>query len=493
MDQNGVGVVGKQFINGEWIESSAPGSTEVRNPANLDEVVGVWPDGDRVDARRAVAAASATFPSWKAMPAIRRADLLKRVLSAMDRRRDEIARAITMENGKTLKDSHAEVQSSYRELEYQIAEGVRLPGEMRPANRKGIMAYQVRVPLGVVSVICPWNYPFSVPCRKVPPALMAGNTVVMKPSGLTPGVGKLFVELFEEAGFPPGVINMVCGGGSTVGAELTTAPEIRAISFTGSTGVGRCIHQTAAAGMKRTQLEMGGKNAIVVLKDADIDTAARAAVTGAYACAGQWCTATSRAIVESSVVGDFTDRVRELAQTLTVGDGFDEAVDMGPVCGATQLKTVLDYIEIGKNENARLIAGGSRITDGALANGCFIAPTVFDRVTPEMTIAREEIFGPLLSIMSVDDFDHAIRVANATDFGLSASVFTRDLGKAMSFVDQVEVGMVHVNEITAYKEPAFSFGGVKDSGYGIPEAGETGIEFFTEHKVVYVNYNSGGR
>lgn len=342
--------------------------------------------------------------------------------------------------------------------------------------------------MGVVSVICPWNYPFSVPSRKVTPALMAGNTVVFKPAGLTPGVGRAFVALFEEAGFPPGVINMVVGGGSTVGAEFTSAKEIRAISFTGSTEVGQSIHRVAAETMKRTQLEMGGKNAIVVLKDADLEAAAESAIVSAYACAGQWCTATSRAVVESSVAAEFKDRIRDLAAAMTVGDGFDESVSMGPVCGVDQLETVLSYVFIGKKEQARILAGGNQVTDGDLAKGCFVAPTIFDEVTPEMTIAQEEIFGPVLSVLTVGDFEEAVSVANAVHFGLSASVYTKDLEKALTFAEQIEVGLAHVNELTAYKEPAFSFGGVKDSGFGVPEAGRTGIEFFTEHKTTYVKY-----
>jgi aldehyde dehydrogenase (NAD+) len=478
----------KQFINGKWRASQSKMTFEQRNPADLREVTAVWPKGGREDARSAIDAAAAAFPEWKSVPAVKKADLFKKVLAEMDARREEIAKMITLENGKTLKDSRAEVQSAYREMEYQIGEGLRLEGRMHPTARPGIFAYESREPLGVAAVISPWNFPFNVPGRKSTPALMAGNTVVFKPASLTPGVGKLFTELFEAAGFPPGVFNMVVGGGSSVGEVFTSAPEIQAVSFTGSTEVGRRIHRIASEHMIRTQLEMGGKNAIVVLKDADLDAASESAVTAAYACSGQWCTSTSRAIVESSIRPDFIDRVMSLVEKMKVGNGSDESVTMGPVCGTEQLESISEYLTIGREEGADCLAGGMRLSDDGLEEGCFIAPTVFDKVTPDMRIAAEEIFGPVLSILTAEDFDNALQLANAVPYGLSSSVYTEDLEKALTFVEGIEAGLTHVNMITAYKEPEFSFGGIKDSGFGIPEAGKTGIEFFTEHKVAYIKY-----
>ena len=480
----------QQYIGARWVESRGQKGFEHRNPARLSEVTGHWPAGDRGDATDAIAAAAAAYPTWKRTPAIKRADLFTKVLAAMDRRRDEIARIITLENGKTLKDSAAEVQSAYREMEYQVGEGLRIGGRTKPTAQEGVFAYETRDPLGVVAVISPWNFPFNVPGRKATPALMAGNTVVFKPASLTPGVGKIFTELFDEAGFPPGVINMVVGGGSTVGHELSTAPAIRAISFTGSTEVGRRIHLTAAERMIRTQLEMGGKNALVVLADADLDEAAESAVTAAYACSGQWCTSTSRVVVEESVRDALTERILSRVESIRVGDGAADDVTMGPLCGTDQLASVGAYLEIGVAEGARAIAGGTRLSDGSFSDGCFIAPTVFDRVRSDMRIAQEEIFGPVLSILSAADFDDAVRIANDVAFGLSSSIYTRDLERAMSFVERVESGLTHVNMISAYKEPAFTFGGVKDSGFGVPEAGESGIEFFTEHKVAYIRYRA---
>ncbi|MFP4430707.1 MAG: aldehyde dehydrogenase family protein [Spirochaetaceae bacterium] len=478
----------KHYIGGEWVTPAGGGTTEHYNPADLGEVTGAWPNGSEDDVARAIEAAAAAFPAWKATPAVHRGDRFLALLAAMDRRREEIARLITLENGKTLKDSRAEVQSSIREVQHQVGEGVRMLGRTHPSTKPDVLAYEKREPLGVVGIISPWNFPFNVPCRKVTPALMAGNSCILKPSGLTPGVAAIFAELFEEAEFPPGVFNVVFGGGSKVGNALVQAPHVRAVSFTGSTEIGKHIHAVSAPTMTRTQLEMGGKNPLVVLADADLDAAAEAAVTAGYACAGQWCTATSRVIVEASVAEELTRRILARVAELRVGNGLDESMTMGPVCGIKQVETISGYLEIGRKEGAIVAAGGERLSGPEYDRGCFIAPTVFTEVTPEMTIAREEIFGPVLAVIPVSGFEEAVTVANNVDFGLTSSVYTRDLAKAMRFVDRIETGMVHVNIMTAHREPAFSFGGVKDSGFGLPEAGQSGIEFFTEHKVVYVGY-----
>ncbi len=478
----------EQFIDGRWQKPGGGASFETRNPSNLSQVTGEWPAGNRTDADAAIAAAEAAYGTWRRKTVHERADLFARVIAAMDRRREEIARQITIENGKTLKDSHAEIQSAYREMQYQVAEGVRLAGRMQPSARPGVFAYETRVPLGVVAVISPWNFPFNVPCRKITPALMAGNTCVFKPASLTPGVGRLFVELFEEAGFPAGVVNMVIGGGSTVGAALTESSAIRAVSFTGSTEVGTGIHRAAADKLIRTQLEMGGKNAVVVLEDADLDAAAEATVLAAYACAGQWCTSTSRAVVCADVYDRFVSLVLERCSSVTVGDGLAPETVMGPVCGAEQFETVQSYLELGRSEGARLIAGTIPEAGSTDPTRCLIEPAVFADVTPSMRIAQEEIFGPVLSVLKVSDFDEALRIANDVPFGLSSSIYTRDLPKAMRFVNEIETGVTHVNMMTAYKEPGFAFGGVKQSGAGVPEAGSSGIAFFTEHKTVYIDH-----
>ena len=478
----------QNYIDGQWAGSSDGKTFEQRNPANLEDVTGLWPASTRDDARRAIAAAQKAFPDWARLSPLKRADYLKAALEAMKRRRDELAEVLTRENGKTIAESKIEIDAAIKEMEFQIHEGVRLGGQTVASAFEGVFAYSVRQPLGVVSIISPWNFPFNVPGRKGTPALMAGNTVVFKPASLTPQTGLKFVELFIEAGLPPGVLNFITGGGSTVGDEMITHPAIKAISFTGSTAVGRSIHQKAAQIMARTQLEMGGKNPLVVLEDADLELAAKSAVTGAYACAGQWCTSTSRVVVVKRIAAEFIERVRSLASALVVGDGRDSKTTMGPVCGTEQLKGILNYIEIGKREGARLLLGGNRLTGPAYDKGCFIAPTLFADVTPSMTIAREEIFGPVLSILEAADFEQAIEIANGVEFGLASSIYTSDLGKAFTFLERTEVGLTHVNLVTALKEPQLSFGGIKASGYGIPEAGKTGIEFFTEHKVAYVKY-----
>lgn len=474
------------LVGGEWIKPTSTDRFEQRNPVDLNEVTDTWPLAGEADTIAAIEAAEQAYASWRRMPPVKRADLFKGVLERIDRRREEIARMITIENGKTIKESRSEVQSGYREMEYQIGQGLRMEGRTVPSINEGVLTYSVRTPLGPVAIITPWNFPFNVPVRKITPALMAGNTCILKPASLTPGVGKLFAELFEE--FPPGVINFITGSGSVAGKILSTDARIKAISFTGSTDVGRRIHETAARSLIPTQLEMGGKNPVVVLADADLEAASAGIVTSAYTCAGQWCTSTSRVIVETAVADELSDRIVDGVRALRVGNGLVEGHTMGPVCGSEQLETILGYIDIGRSEGAKILAGGSQMTGRDEKDGCFIEPTVFGGVTPEMRIAREEIFGPALSILSVKDLEEAISVANDVEFGLTSSIFTKDLERAFSFVEETEVGFTHVNLMSGYREPAHSFGGIKASGHDVPESGETGIEFFTEHKVVYVKY-----
>lgn len=478
----------KNHIGGRWVESSSGETAEVRNPADLRELLWRVQSSGREDARRAIAAAAGAFPAWAAVPAAGRAEILQRALAAIVRRREEIAAILSRENGKTLGEARGELSSAIKEMGWQIAEGLRLCGQTVPSEKEGVFAYTVRRPLGVAAIISPWNFPFNVPCRKCVPALMAGNAVVFKPASATPRAGVCFVEAFEEAGLPPGVLNLVTGPGKTVGDELAANPAVRAVSFTGSTPVGAAIHAKAAATLARTQLEMGGKNPVVVLADADLDAAADATVAAAYACAGQWCTSTSRALVEAPVVESFQKRVLERVAAIRVGDGRDPGTTMGPVCGPDQLRMVLAHIEAGLKEGATLLAGGRQLREGALAHGCFIEPTVFGDVRPDMSIAREEIFGPVLAIMRVEDFEEAVAVANDVAYGLASSIYTSSLARAMSFVERTEVGLTHVNMPTAHKEAGLPFGGIKASGVGLPEAGASGIEFFTRHKAVYIKH-----
>ncbi len=479
---------GKNFIGGNW-QSAASGATFThRDPAALSHITGRFADSSPDDARAAIDAAVAAFPAWRALSPHSRKAYLEKALRATIARRDEIAATITLENGKTLAEARGEVDSAIKEMDFQIAEGIRLCGETVPVETEGTLAYSTRVPLGAVGIVTPWNFPFNVPGRKCIPALMAGNTVVFKPASLTPRTGLLFTELLADTGLPAGVINCVTGGGARVGSAIVEDPRIRAISFTGSTAVGRAIQAAAAPNLTPTQLELGGKNPAIVMPDADLDAAIPEIMRGAFACSGQWCTSTSRVIVLNEVADEVTDGLVHAIDGLSVGNGAADGTSMGPVCGEAQKSDVLRYVALGRREGARLRIGGEALSGEGLEDGCFIAPALFDQVTPEMTIAREEIFGPVLVVIAVASFDDAVAVANDIAYGLSSSIFTRDLRAALSFMERTEVGLAHVNLMSALKEPQLPFGGVKDSGAGPPEAGSAGIRFFTEHKVCYVKY-----
>ena len=478
----------QNYIDGRWTSSSDGSTFEQANPARLSEITGIFQSATPDDTLAAIEAAENAFPTWRDTPVHARAEILKKALANMNNRQEELAHILTLENGKTLAESRTEITSAIKEMEFQIGEGIRAYGDTLPSSIPGTLAYSVRQPLGVVGIISPWNFPFNVPGRKCTPALISGNTCVFKPASLTPQTGLRFTELFIDAGLPGGVLNFVSGSGRRVGNVLVTDPRVKAISFTGSTEVGMGIQKQAADTLTRTQLEMGGKNPVVVLEDADLDEAAEATVRAAYACAGQWCTSTSRAVVMKDIAQEFRVKVTQQAAAMVVGDGTDTNSTMGPVCGTEQLESIMAYIEKGKAEGATLLAGGNRMTGAPYDDGCFVEATVFAGVRPEMVIAQEEIFGPVLSIIEVDDFEEAIHVANGVRFGLCSSIFTNDLQRAMTFLERTETGLTHVNLMTALKEPQLTFGGIKESGFGIPEAGKTGIEFFTEHKVAYVKY-----
>ncbi len=482
----------RNYISGEWVVSSGGETYPEHNPADLSEVIGIYQKSTVEDTRNAISAAGDAFEHWSTLSVDARAEYLKKALALMVERTDSIAKVITLENGKTLAESRVEISAAINEMEFQIHQGLRMPGQMMPSAQQGVLAYQHRYPLGPAAVIAPWNFPFNVPARKITPALISGNTCVLKPAQLTSGAGEEFVKLFHDAGLPAGVLNMVTGSGRVIGDELVTNPIIKAITFTGSTEVGKAINIKAAAGLKRTQLEMGGKNPLVVMDDADIDAAAKSAVIAAFACAGQWCVSTSRALVHKNVMKPFVNRLLELTAEIKVGNGMDTQATMGPVCGEAQLKNILACIEKGKAEGAKLLVGGNQLKTPGLEKGCFIEPTIFADVTPEMFIAQEEIFGPVLGIMEISDLDEAIEISNGSKYGLGASIYTKDIARAMEFTDRIQAGLTHVNMHSAYKEPQLSFGGVKESGHGTPEAGQTGIEFFTEHKTVYINPGAKG-
>jgi aldehyde dehydrogenase (NAD+) len=482
----------KNYIGGSWQESSSGRFVPNRNPAT-GEVLGQAPLSSREEARAAVDAAAQAFPAWRDTPGPVRGRFLFRALEIFDREIPRLAEALTLEEGKTLAESRGELQRSRNIIEYIAGEGRRLRGETLPSELANTFAYTKREPLGVVALISPWNFPVAIPIWKIAPALVCGNTVVFKPATLTPWTASILMEIFEEAGLPPGVLNMVIGPGGTVGDELLTHPAVRAVSFTGSNDVGTKLYRQAAARGLRVQAEMGGKNPVVVLDDADLDLAVAGTAQGAYGSTGQRCTATSRVIVVEAIADRFVEALAARASRLVVGDGMDPATEMGPLVEASQMQTVLDYIAIGQREGARLVTGGDRLTDGALARGHFIAPTVFDHVTPSMRIFQEEIFGPVLSVCRVPDFDAAVEAANAVTYGLASSVYTRDVATAMRFVDRSEVGIVHVNNPTVGGEAHLPFGGTKATGVGPREQGSVAIEFYSELKVVYLDYTGARR
>ena len=479
---------GRNLIAGKWKPATGGKTFAQRNPANLTEVTGQFADSSAEDAQRAIAAAHAAFPAWRALSPQARKRYLVQALEAMIVRRDEIAAMIARENGKAYREAKAETDSAIKEMDYQIAEGIRLCGQTMPVEVDGTLGYSKREARGAVGIITPWNFPFNVPCRKCTPALMAGNTVVFKPASLTPRTGLLYSELLSDTGLPAGVFNCVTGLGRDVGGTIVRDARIKAISFTGSTLVGKSIQAQAALNLTPTQLELGGKNPAIVMPDADLGLAVAEIVKGAFACSGQWCTSTSRVIVLEENAAALTERLVAAAGAISVGPGMSNDCGMGPVCGAAQKADILRFIEQGRAEGARLLLGGNALDGAGYADGCFIAPTIFDQVRPDMVIAREEIFGPVLVILVVKSFEAAVATANDVAYGLSSSIFTNSLEHALTYMERSEVGLAHVNLMSAHKEPQLPFGGVKQSGAGLPEAGSAGIEFFTEHKVCYVKY-----
>jgi len=469
------------YIAGEWKPARSGKTARNVNPATGESLGEVTVSG-REDAEAAIAAARAAFPAWRAMPAPKRGEILARAALEMARRKDELARALTLEEGKTLSESAGEVQKAINNLEFQSGEGRRLNGETVPSELPSTFCWTQREPLGVVALVTPWNFPVAIPVWKLGPALITGNTVVLKPATITPWTAKIIVEILTTAGLPKGVLNVVFGPGSTVGDALVSHPDVRAISFTGSNEVGLKLYAQGAALHKKVQCEMGGKNPLIVLEDADIDLAASATVQGAFGSTGQRCTATSRAVVVSSVVEAFTRAVVEKARAMRVG------ADIGPCVDEAQYKTVMHYVEIGKKE-AKLALGGERVGD----KGFFVAPTVFTGVKPDMRIAQEEVFGPVLAILEVKDFDEAIQVANGVKYGLTSSIFTRDVTRVFQYLERIETGITHVNSPTVGGEAQLPFGGMKDTGVGGREMGRTAIEFFSEWKTVYIDYTGSKR
>ncbi len=477
------------FIDGKWVKSETGRTFASLNPANQDEVIGQFPLSNANDTKKAVDAAHKAFQEWKRTPAPERAELILKAAALLEDRKEELARNMVREMGKVIKEARGDVQEAIDMAKYAAGEGRRLLGMTVPSELRNKFAMAVRAPIGVIGVITPWNFPVAIPSWKILPALVAGNTVVFKPASETPYVALQFVEILAEAGLPPGVVNFITGSGREVGTPLIEDPRVGCISVTGSSETGRKIAGRCGELMKRITCELGGKNAICVMEDADLDLAVDGALWGAFGTAGQRCTATSRVIIHEKVYKEFAERFVERAKKLRIGDGLDPQNDVGPVVNKDQLKSINEYVEIGKNEGAKLLFGGRILTDGALAKGCFHEPTVFGDVKANMRIAQEEIFGPVTALIPVKNFEEAIEVANGTQYGLSLSMYTRDVNRAFKAIEDLESGIVYINAPTIGAEIQLPFGGVKQTGNGHREAGTTAIEQFTEWKTVYVDYS----
>ena len=477
------------YIDGEWVDAVSGETFENRNPANWDEVIGVFPSSGKEDVYRAVEAAKKAQKEWASLPVPERAKILGKAGDIMVERKEELAKLETREMGKILKETRGDVQEGIDTLYYAFGEGRRLFGVTTPSELRDKIAYTIVKPVGIAGLITPWNFPMAIPCWKMVPALLLGNTVVFKPASDTPATATELVKIMIEAGVPKGVVNIVHGTGSRVGEAIISHPDIGVISFTGSSAIGSRIAEVAGKMLKKVSLELGGKNPQIVMDDADLELALEGVLWGAFGTTGQRCTATSRLILHEPIYDKFIEMLVERAKQLKIGNGLDESVDMGPVINEGQMNKILEYIEIGKNEGAKLILGGKRYTEGECSKGWFIEPTIFVDVQPGMRIFQEEIFGPVLSVTKAKDFDHAIELANNSTYGLSSSIYTTDLRKAMKAIELLEAGITYVNAPTIGAECHLPFGGVKNTGNGHREGGKWVYEIFGEIKTVYVDYS----
>jgi alpha-ketoglutaric semialdehyde dehydrogenase len=478
----------QNFIGGEWRDSASGITFADTNPAHDGETLGYFQRSTAADVDAAIAAAQTALPQWRATPAPERGEIILRAALIFEQRREELSRLLTCEMGKVLKEARGDLQTAIDFGKYIASEGRRAEGETVPSALRDKMCLTVREPLGVVGIITPWNFPLAIPAWKVFPALVAGNTVVLKPASDTPLLSTKLVEILVEAGIPDGVINLITGQGSTLGDALTGDPRVAMISLTGSTEVGRHIAEICGRDLRRCALELGGKNAVIVMDDGDLDSAAAAIAWGGFGTTGQRCTATSRVIAHRKVVDALNERLVAIAQQQKLGDGLDPIIDMGPLVNRGRVAAVDEYIEIGKAEGARLITGGRPARGGSLDDGAFFEPTVFTDVTPAMRIAREEIFGPVLSVLPVDSYEEAIAVANDTEYGLSCAIFTESMRTAFHAMRDIVSGLVYINAGTTGAEPQLPFGGMKASGNGHRELGSVAVDEWSETKTIFVSY-----
>jgi len=474
------------YINGEWRSGGA--TFDNRNPANTDELVGIFVKGTARDIADAAEAAAAALPAWSTTNGPARGNILFKTAEILDRRFDQVAADMTREEGKTLPEAKGEVRRAINIFRYFAGEGSRMPGMLVPSERDRVHMFAVRKPIGVVGLVTPWNFPSAIPAWKLAPALICGNTVVLKPASAAPLSAWRIVEALHEAGLPKGVVNFVAGAGGELGQALVNAKPLKAVSFTGSCEIGHWLHGEASKRRLRIQLEMGGKNPTIVLADADFNSAVENTVNAAFFSTGQKCTATSRVIVEEKIYDRFVEALVERTRKLKVGDGMQAGVDIGPCIDEAQMNTVLRYIGIGGKEAGAPRIGGHRLTGDGYQKGWFVEPTIFADVTEEMTIAREEIFGPVLAVMRARDFDDAMRIANNIPFGLSASIQTTNLSRVFDYVYKMEAGLLTVNLPSAGVEYQLPFGGTKDSSFGPKEQGPAALEFYSDYKTVYLKY-----
>jgi aldehyde dehydrogenase (NAD+) len=479
----------KNYIGGKWVDAKSGKTFESRMPADWSKIVGLFPKSNKDDVDEAVNAAKKAFKEWKRMPVAKRGALLGKVGDIMVKRKEEIALLMTQEMGKIMKEARGDTQEGIDTAYYAFGEGRRFFGKTSPSELQNKVAITFLCPIGVAGLISPWNFPIAIPTWKMFPALLSGNTVVLKPSSDTPALASKLVEIIIEAGFPAGVVNLVHGPGSTVGNAILDNKDIGVVSFTGSSEVGRHIASVCGKTLKRVSLELGGKNAQIVLDDADIDLSVEGVLFGAFGTAGQRCTATSRLILQEGIHDKLVEKLVKRAESMKIGKPWDEASDVGPVINESSLKKILGYVDIGKNEGAKLMCGGYRYTEGDCKNGWFVKPTVFTGVKPGMRIEQEEIFGPVLSVIKVKSFEEAIDVLNGVEYGLSSSIYTKDLNLAFKAVEEIDTGITYVNGPTIGAECHMPFGGTKNTGNGHREGGWTAYEIFTEQKTVYIDYS----
>lgn len=478
------------YIGGEWIAPSSGNYLDNYNPADTRDLVGRFPASNSEDVNRAVDIAAEAFKSWRKVPAPRRAEILFKAGEILIQRKEECARDMTREMGKVLKETRGDVQEAIDMTYFIAGEGRRLHGYTTKAELPNKYAMCSREPIGVCGLITPWNFPMAIPSWKILPALVCGNTVVIKPAEDTPLSTYNFVSALTEAGVPAGVLNIVAGRGVEVGKAILEHPKVRLVSFTGSTEVGRIVGQSCAATDKICSLEMGGKNAIMIMEDADLELALEGVLWGAFGTTGQRCTATSRVVVHKKVAKKFAGMLADRAKHLKLGPGLNEKSDVGPVINEDAVEKILEYIEIGRREDkAKLLCGGRRAEKGDLKQGFFIEPTVFSEVTPQMRIAQEEIFGPVVSVIECRDLDHAIDIVNGVKYGLSASIYTQDTNRAFHAMEDVQTGIFYVNASTIGAEVHLPFGGTKSTGNGHREGGTQVLDIFSEWKAVYVDYS----